>query len=134
MAYTGDKKREYDKKRAADRRAFHVERMGGKCVQCGSTDRLEFDHIDRSTKAYNPTQLWSRTEAVVLAELEKTQLLCHDCHQKKTSAERIADRNLQHGEYGMYKWYKCRCQPCRDANAERVRMQRAGISMRKPKK
>jgi 5-methylcytosine-specific restriction endonuclease McrA len=125
MGYIGDEKRAYNREWTAKRRAFYIVEMGGKCVECGSTEKLEVDHIDPATKLCNPTRLWSRTDEFIRAELAKCQLLCKSCHQKKTSAERIADRNLQHGDYGMYKWYKCRCQPCKDANAARVRRQRA---------
>lgn len=133
MGYEGDKKREYQRNKIAAKRAFYVDMLGGKCVKCGSIELLEFDHIDPSTKSVNPTKLWSRTHEIIMSEMVKLQLLCKKCHQEKTSAERIANRNLQHGDYGMYKWYKCRCEPCRAANAQRVRDQRAGIYRRAPK-
>lgn len=120
-----DERRTYGRTWRANRRIFYIDLMGGCCVKCGTTDQLEVDHIDPSTKSMNPTRLWSRTHEIIMEELSKCQLLCKKCHQEKTSAERIANRDLQHGEYGMYKWYKCRCQPCRDANSARVRLQRA---------
>lgn len=120
-----DKKRKTQREWVAKKKLRYIEILGGVCVKCGSVDRLEVDHIDPSTKTVNPTKLWSRKHEIIMEELAKCQLLCKDCHQEKTSAERVANRNLQHGEYGMYKWYKCRCQPCRDANSARVREQRA---------
>ena len=125
MSYEGDQKRAYQRKWMADKRAAYMADMGGACVKCGSTEKLEVDHIERSTKKVNPTHLWSRRHEIIMEELAKCQLLCEVCHQQKTSAERIAQRNLQHGEYGMYKLYKCRCEPCRTVNRDRVRMQRA---------
>lgn len=125
MAYVGDEKRAYQNNWMAVKRLAYIEEMGGVCVECGSTEKLEFDHIDRSTKTMNPKELWSRREEVIRAELAKCQLLCKSCHQKKTSAERMAARNLQHGEYGMYKFYKCRCEPCKGANAAYNRELRA---------
>lgn len=125
MGYVGDEKRAYQNNWMAAKRNFYIEKMGGVCVECGSTEKLEFDHIDRSTKTMNPRELWSRREEVIIEELSKCQLLCHDCHKKKTIAERIAARNLQHGEYGMYKFYKCRCEPCKGANAAYNRELRA---------
>lgn len=125
MAYVGDEKRAYQNNWMAVKRLAYIEEMGGACVECGSTEKLEIDHIDRTTKTMNPKELWSRREEVIRAELAKCQLLCKGCHQKKTSAERIAARNLQHGEYGMYKFYKCRCEPCKGANATYNRELRA---------
>lgn len=125
MAYEGDKKREYQRSWMLAKRLAYIAEMGGACVKCGSVDKLEIDHIDRSTKSVNPKELWSRREEVIREELAKCQILCKSCHQKKTSAERIAARNLQHGEYGMYKFYKCRCEPCKGANAAYNRELRA---------
>jgi hypothetical protein len=105
------------------RRDVWVAYMGGKCVSCGSVERLEFDHIDRSTKNYEPRMLWSRKLETILEELVKCQLLCHECHQLKTSIENT--KVHEHGSYTLYKTYKCRCQLCKDANAQRVRKQRA---------
>jgi 5-methylcytosine-specific restriction endonuclease McrA len=128
-----DKQRASQLKWVTGIRDKYIIHLGGKCVVCESVDRLEFDHIDPSKKTMNPTRLWSRKEEIILAEIVNMQLLCHDCHKEKTIRERMEKRNLQHGEYGMYKARGCRCDLCRAANAERVRMQRAGISMRKSK-
>jgi 5-methylcytosine-specific restriction endonuclease McrA len=119
-----DKQKEFQRLWMKKRRDYYLELMGGACVKCGSTERLEFDHIDRSTKSLKPSSLWSRTDDQILAELAKCQILCYSCHKKKTVSENIAARNLQHGEYGMYKSQKCRCELCRSANAARVREQR----------
>lgn len=34
------------------RRVQLIELLGGKCVRCGSTNDLEFDHIDPETKRF----------------------------------------------------------------------------------
>lgn len=67
----------------ADRRASFF--AGKRCAKCGSIDRLEIDHIDPATKVAN--SIWSWTETRRTAELTKCQVLCHDCHKKKTAQE-----------------------------------------------
>lgn len=61
--------------------------LGGRCAACDSTADLEVDHVDPSTKTAALTELWSRP-ALFWAELEKCQLLCHECHAAKTAVER----------------------------------------------
>jgi hypothetical protein len=55
------------------------------CVQCGSLDRLELDHIDPAQKVDHKIWLWAKERRE--AEIVKCQVLCFDCHCKKTSAE-----------------------------------------------
>ncbi len=74
----------YLKRRYDDRRARAVELLGGCCAECGSTDRLQFDHVDPSTKEFEIADriaqyAWPR----IIAELAKCQLLCFDCHVAK---------------------------------------------------
>lgn len=75
-------------------RAWHRERMaarraeylaGKKCVRCGSTERLEIDHIDPATKVTHRLWGWSRAKRAV--ELAKCQVLCHDCHNIRTGKQ-----------------------------------------------
>lgn len=57
----------------------------GPCRHCGSTERLEIDHIDPSTKQYKPNTLWKHcSKAIRDMELAKCQVLCHSCHWDKT--------------------------------------------------
>ena len=72
----------------ADRRKSLIRWMGGKCVGCGLEDEvvLEFDHIDRKSKSFLLSAVgtkWSR----LLEEAKKCQLLCANCHTKKTKSE-----------------------------------------------
>ena len=60
------------------------------CVDCGETDTvlLEFDHRDPATKARGVTRLalekpWTR----VLAEIEKCDLRCVNCHRARTARQ-----------------------------------------------
>jgi hypothetical protein len=53
------------------------------CVRCGSTDQLELDHVDQNTKANH--RIWSWSVERRNAEITKCQILCHDCHVRKTT-------------------------------------------------
>ena len=75
--------REYQRKWKAARRASWFE--GKCCVKCGSTDRLEIDHIDPKTKVSNQIWTWSKHRRD--EELGKCQILCHACHLKKTAVD-----------------------------------------------
>ena len=59
------------------------DKLGNKCVKCGATKNLQFDHIDPKTKCFNvnPQDSWEKT----LPELYKCQLLCKLCHLEKTA-------------------------------------------------
>jgi hypothetical protein len=56
------------------------EHLGGKCVGCGTTHNLHFDHIDRSQKIFNISSNIEKPYEVLLSEVEKCQLLCKECH------------------------------------------------------
>lgn len=59
------------------------------CVQCGETENLELDHIDPTTKRRSFDHcVWSWAALRREVELAKCQVLCHDCHNAKTSAEK----------------------------------------------
>ena len=62
--------------------------LGGECKKCSSVEQLEFDHIDRATKSFAITKYWNRKWEIIKPELDKCQLLCHDCHKEKTKVER----------------------------------------------
>lgn len=81
-----DYMREYQNAWLQRRRRAWIE-VNGPCAQCGSSDRLEVDHIDRATKTANPAAIWGWSAERRAAELAKCQVLCHDCHQQKTLAE-----------------------------------------------
>lgn len=103
-----------------ERRTAWIASQGGKCVQCGATDSLEIDHLERASKEYEADYLWSLhpDNPLVTTELAKCQLLCRKCHRSKTNLE------MQTAEHGTLSKYQggCRCIPCTEANAERQRI------------
>ena len=62
-----------------------IERLGGKCVECGATERLQFDHINPLEKSFNISSNLNREN--LDEELDKCQLLCFKCHLEKTKNE-----------------------------------------------
>lgn len=104
-------------KNAQDRNRYFRERykermtrahkiLGGVCCKCGSTDRLEIDHIDPNKKVLGSNGLAMASEERFLRELEKCQLLCKPCHIKKTSSEYDASnapRGEKHGRARLTK-------------------------------
>jgi hypothetical protein len=104
-AYVKKWKQQWQQKRKA---RIH-ELLGGKCVVCGATESLEAHHKDPAQKSFNVTApfAWHR----ILAELEKCELLCSECHYDKHG-------RTGHGKLSMYRRYKCRCELCKRAYAE----------------
>ena len=68
-------------------REILIEKLGGKCVECGCTETLEFDHIDPSTKSFNIAAGYSKPKEVLLEEVAKCQLLCNKCHIEKSKKD-----------------------------------------------
>ncbi len=93
-----------------------IERLGGKCVQCSTTEDLEFDHIDPSKKEYNVSKILdSYPKEKLEEEFSKCQLLCNGCHKEKN---KIDNGEAKHGSLSMYVHYKCRCDLCRKASSD----------------
>lgn len=78
------------------------------CVECGSKTDLELDHIDPAQKLSH--RIWSWSVEKRSNELIKCQVLCQDCHLKKTLAAR---KKAEHGKDWMYD-QGCRCDLCRE--------------------
>lgn len=115
--------RDYHKKR----RAALLARLGDRCVSCGSTDDLEFDHIDPELKSFNISRNLTASNVAVQAELAKCQLLCRSCHIEKTARE---NSGWRHGTLYGYLKRGCRCEECRAAKRESARRQRKSSSVR----
>jgi 5-methylcytosine-specific restriction endonuclease McrA len=106
--------RRYQNTWLQERRRQAIADLGGKCVRCGSTERLEVDHIDPAAKVSHRIWGWSAEKRA--AELAKCQVLCRPCHHKKTGAEKR--RPITHGTASGYR-RGCRCLPCGAANRRR---------------
>lgn len=77
-------KQEQDRERISYRRLKWIN-QNGPCKNCGSSEKLEVDHIDPSTKISNT--VWTWTEKRRNLELEKCQVLCRPCHIQKSFKE-----------------------------------------------
>jgi len=65
------------------------------CVQCGESDPivLDFDHV-RDVKHYSVTYMVSHQFGLksIQAEMDKCQILCANCHRRKTAKEQNGSR------------------------------------------
>ena len=104
--------------------------LGGKCVRCGATEGLEFDHIDRATKSFNIGGARRASRQQIMDEARKCQLLCR-AHYLEKSYEAGDLRKGQHGTQSTYS-HGCRCTPCRVAQREAMRQYRAKKRGTKP--
>lgn len=103
------KRREYNRQWVRNRRAEFFKDK--KCVVCGSIDRLELDHINRTEKVSH--RIWSWSLERRKTETDKCQILCHEHHLEKTAKD--MNYGLKHGTATGYIRYKCRCRLCTDA-------------------
>ena len=84
------------RERKAKHREHLVNMLGGKCCGCGTTENLQFDHLDRTTKRFNiGNNLASKLEKLE-EEARKCQLLCQECHRLKT----LINHDCEHITYG----------------------------------
>lgn len=116
-----------------ERRILAYNLLGSHCVKCGVGGRLQFDHIDPSSKIANISELLSSSFSVFMAELKKCQLLCWPCHNEKTLADNGRTKaSEQHGTLTAYSHGKCRCDLCRKAwNAKtKEYKKRGGVAQR----
>lgn len=110
------KQRAYQNQWAKQRRLDWLEDRS--CMQCGSTQDLEVDHIDPSTKFTH--RIWTYAAQRRVEELAKCQALCSTCHLEKTRKEN--QRPLIHGTPQGYQ-RGCRCRICKEAHAAAHRLQ-----------
>jgi hypothetical protein len=108
--------RAYNVERYHRLRAEYIHLLGGKCVICGSTNQLEFDHIDPGTKTIDVGKLLSVSKAVRDAEFKKCQLLCKSHHAEKSARE----SSVGHGG-GRSGKKNCSCVPCKERKAQYMR-------------
>ena len=92
-----------------------LEMLGGKCVRCGATEDLEFDHIDPSAKSFGVCAGLAKAWDVLVEEAAKCQLLCKpwSCDQER----RGPPWSLPTAPITSTGTWNCRCNPCKAANA-----------------
>lgn len=84
------------------------------CIECGSTMELELDHIDPNEKVSH--RIWSWSQARREVEIAKCQVLCKECHKRKTASQYEITHGVKayrHGTSSMYKRHGCRCGLCK---------------------
>ena len=54
------------------------------CSQCNSKENLEWDHIDPATKKFDVMSGMQSSWETILNEIDKCQVLCRKCHDKKS--------------------------------------------------
>lgn len=70
-----------------DRKIKAQEYKGNKCLDCNTIATnsnyviFEFHHLDPNTKDYDWTRLRLRSWSDITKELDKTVLLCSNCHR-----------------------------------------------------
>jgi 5-methylcytosine-specific restriction endonuclease McrA len=115
--------RDYLRERWRIRRANAIFVLGGRCVECLTTNKLEFDHIEPEEKAFNVSRASTWAIERFWTEIDKCQLLCEDCHKEKTILylKTLIGRepgnkihNPVHGTGHMYNKLKCRCGECKN--------------------
>jgi hypothetical protein len=84
------------RERKAQHREHLVNMLGGKCCGCGTTENLQFDHLDRTTKCFNIGNNLAAKLEKLEEEARKCQLLCQECHQLKT----LINHDCEHITYG----------------------------------
>lgn len=103
----------YDLERYRRRRAELVRLLGGRCVDCGKIDDLEFDHVDPATKELEISKSMFRRWDLLLAEVQKCVLRCAECHKTRSDAA----LNVERGG-GLSGKKNCPCLDCRARKSE----------------
>jgi hypothetical protein len=67
------------------------------CADCGEDDPivLEFDHLDAGTKSGDIATMAAGSWDALEAELAKCEVVCANCHRRRTHARRTARRDDQ---------------------------------------
>jgi hypothetical protein len=85
-----DQQRAYQRDRYARCRAEWFA-ANGPCVDCGSQEELQLDHVDPSQKISHKIWSWSPTRRE--AELSKCVIRCKPCHDRKSSGEKAVGQD-----------------------------------------
>jgi hypothetical protein len=112
-----DYMREYMKNRYRNKRQEIINRLGGKCSRCGSTDgHFHLDHIDKKKKTMRASDMHSVNDKKFEEEIKNLQILCQDCHKEKTKESwDYSTPKPKHGTYWFFRRHGCRCPKCTKA-------------------
>lgn len=111
--------RQYMLRRYYLRKEKAIRQLGGRCLDCGTTEDLQFHHIDPDKKLFTIGSILNGvSETKLNEELEKCALLCKPCHK-----ERHMRTELCHGMAWAYQ-SGCRCEACTNAQTEAIRAYR----------
>jgi len=85
-----------------DRKKQLVDRRGGQCARCGfkpqsdiEYNALDFNHREPTTKSFNISHSFSRKWETLLAEADKCDILCANCHRIEESSYSLGGRPRQ---------------------------------------
>lgn len=112
--------RDYQRQRYEQRKIEALSLLGGVCVDCGSDEDLQFDHVDPKTKFTEVSMMLSKYSwKRIKQELDKCVLRCPPCHSAKSNANGD-NHTVEHGG-GLSGKKNCPCPPCKDKKAEYMR-------------
>ena len=99
---------EYMRSRYSIIRHEMIRLLGNKCIQCGTDEFLQFDHINREEKEYSISKIMLGNRRRLLKEIKKCQLLCDDCHRKKHTSPHGTLASARH----------CKCDLCKKVKSD----------------
>ena len=108
--------RAYLRARWEARRSRGIELLGGVCVDCSTTQELQFDHVDPREKSFTMADQTTCSKARFLRELRKCTLRCRPCHIERTRSQ----QGVPHGG-GLTGRHNCYCPLCREKKNEYAR-------------
>lgn len=88
-----ERQREFQREWVAARRKEWFDK-NGLCVDCGSSEALQLDHVDRHHKVDHKVWSWAKERRE--AELAKCVVRCTPCHQEKSRIESLRGEELSH--------------------------------------
>ena len=84
MARDKEKHREWIYNRRRERKKQLIEKFGDKCADCGGSFHpacYDFHHVNPEDKGFEIAPGLDRNWEVILEEVEKTVMLCSNCHR-----------------------------------------------------
>jgi hypothetical protein len=86
------RKKQIDHKKAykkENRQMLYNYMLDKKCIKCGESDIacLQFDHKDEFKKSFCISMGMGKSWNTILKEINKCQILCANCHHKRTAKQ-----------------------------------------------